>query len=138
MLARTSIFDSAMFEDVSPHPLEWAERMVPAGRPCYRFFRAAFRRSYRFLDARAHAAAFDLLRCTYIAGREDPGIPSDASQELAQRSGGRLHLIPGAGHLEAIKVARREVIALALSTFAGDRDRLASHRDLPIQAVHSA
>ena len=116
-LAGRSGFAGAMFEDVSPHLLEWAWRVAPWGRPFYLLFRTAFRRSYRFLDARRHAADLRVRRAAYVAGGADFGIPTEASRELAGAQGRDLLLVPGAGHLEAIKRARERVIELALETF---------------------
>lgn len=117
-LAATDRFSGAMFEDVSPHLLEWAWRTAPWGRPLYLFFQATFRRAYRFLDARNHAPALRLARLTYVAGGADVGIPVDSSRELADRSGSQVRIVPEAGHLEAIKRARSIVLDLALSTFS--------------------
>lgn len=117
LAGRTGV-SGAMFEDVSPHLLEWAWRVAPLGRPFYLFFRTAFRRSYRFLDARLHAAVLQVRRAAYVAGDTDLGIPAAASRELAAVQGRDLLLVPGAGHLEAIKRARERVIELALETFA--------------------
>lgn len=118
LLAAEARFAGAMFEDVSPHLLEWAWRLAPRGRPCYLLFRMLFRRGYRFLDARRQAAASRAARTAYAAGGADPGIPAADSVELARRAGGELVLVPGAGHLEAIKRAGPAVLDLALATFA--------------------
>jgi pimeloyl-ACP methyl ester carboxylesterase len=118
LLARTTRFSGACFEDVSPHLMEWAWRSAPRGRPFYLLFRALFRRSYRFLDARAQAGASRAVTTAYVAGDRDPGIPPEDSRELAGRAGAELLLVPGAGHLEAIKRAREATLELVLATFA--------------------
>lgn len=116
-LARESRFSGSFFEDVSPHLLEWAWRVAPWGRPAYLAFRWLFRRGYRFLDARRHAAALGVA-AAYLNGGADRGIPVSASRSLAGRSRSTLHLVPQAGHLEAIKIAPQTVADLALATFA--------------------
>jgi len=127
LLAATGRFSGAMFEDVSPHLLEWAWRTAPWGRPLYLFFRTAFRRAYRFLDARHHAPALRLARATYVAGGADEGIPLNASRALADLSRSRLEVVDGARHLESIKLARSRVLELALSTFC-EAERLHATR----------
>jgi hypothetical protein len=117
VLALDSRFTAAMFEDVSPHLIEWAWRVSPAGRPCYIFFRRVFRRAYGFLDARRHAAQLLVEKASYVAGARDPGIPVAASEELAARGRHRLLIVPHAAHLQAIKKARAQVLDLALETF---------------------
>jgi pimeloyl-ACP methyl ester carboxylesterase len=118
VLARTNDVAGAFFEDVSPHLFEWSWRVAPLQRPFYLFYRYALRSSYRFLDMRRHAEAFSLRAVTYVGGAKDPGIHPDDTRELAARAGGRHHIVDGAGHLDSIKLARREVLALALETFA--------------------
>lgn len=118
VLSRSSDVAGAMFEDVSPHLFEWSWRMAPWGRPAYLFFRHALARSYRFLDARAHAGAMDLAAAAYVSGDRDPGVSPQDTQSLAASAGGRWRIVPGAGHLESIKVANEEVLKLALDTFA--------------------
>ena len=117
VLARTSEVRSAMFEDVSPHLFEWSWRMAPLFRPCYAFFRLAFPTSYRYLDARRHAAAFRLGAVAYVSGEKDRGVLPSDTRALAEAAGGAARIVPGAGHLAAIKVATEEVLALALETF---------------------
>lgn len=107
----------AMFEDVSPHLLEWTWRMAPWGRPLYLFFRHAFADSYRYMDARRHAAALPLAAVSYVSGARDRGVRPEDTHALADAAGGRCLIIPGADHLAAIKVANREVLDLALDTF---------------------
>ena len=116
-LARSREVSGAVFEDVSPHLLEWSWRMAPLGRPGYLFFRHVFRRAYRFLNARRHAAALRLGAVTYISGEKDPGIFPEETRELASLARGRHRIIPAAGHLSAIKLATDEVHALAVQTF---------------------
>jgi hypothetical protein len=106
-----------MFEDVSPHLFEWSWRVAPLGRPAYLFFRACFRSAYRFLDARRHAGAMRLAAVTYVSGERDTGVRPEDTRTLAEAAGGQWRIVPGAGHLGAIKVAGAEVLALALDTF---------------------
>ncbi|MES1210794.1 MAG: hypothetical protein ABUL63_00540, partial [Acidobacteriota bacterium] len=86
-------------------------------RPGYLLLRTAFSRSYRFLDARSHAGALGLGAVTYISGERDPGVLPHETEELARLAGGRCHIVPGADHLGAVKIATAEVLALALETF---------------------
>lgn len=108
----------AMFEEVSPHLIEWGGRMMPAARPLHLVFRTLFSRSDRFLDLRRHAPALGARRVAYVSGDEDPGVPPADTHELAELAGATARIIPDADHLEAIKVAPDEVIGLALETFA--------------------
>lgn len=107
----------AMFEDVSPHLLQWSWRMAPLGRPFYLFFRHVLRRAYRYLDIRRHAPAMGLGAVSYVSGGKDRGILPEETRELAALTGGQALIVPGAGHLESIKLANAEVIALGLDTF---------------------
>jgi len=116
VLARTREVAGAVFEDVSPHLLEWSWRLAPWGRPCYAFFRFVLRQAYRFLDMRRHAAAMDLAHVLYVSGSEDRGVRPDDTAELARLAGGDFLVIDGAGHLGAIKVANDEVLDWALDT----------------------
>ncbi|HSG39402.1 MAG TPA: alpha/beta hydrolase, partial [Thermoanaerobaculia bacterium] len=116
-LARTAFVSGAMFEDVSPHLLEWSWRTAPLGRPFYLFYRYALRRAYRFLDARSQAPAMSVKAATYVSGEKDPGVRPEDTRALSKAAGARSLIVPGAGHLAAIKVAQEEVIALALDTF---------------------
>ncbi|MGD2116548.1 MAG: hypothetical protein PVG07_15955, partial [Acidobacteriota bacterium] len=107
----------AVFEDVSPHLIEWGGRMMPAARPLHLVFRTAFFRSDRYLDLRRHAPELRARRVAYASGELDPGVPPEDTRELAGLAGGTVRVVPGAGHLEAIKLARDEILALALDTF---------------------
>lgn len=118
VLARTRFVSGAMFEDVSPHLLEWSWRTAPLGRPFYLFYRHILRQAYRFLDARSHARAMAVKAVTYVSGEEDRGVHPEDTRALAEAAGGQSHVVPGAGHLAAIKVAQEEIIALALDTFS--------------------
>lgn len=109
----------AMFEDVSPHLIEWGGRMMPAARPLHLIFRTLFSRSNRYLDLRRHAPALRADRVSYVSGELDPGVPPDDTRELGGLAGGTVRIVPGAGHLEAIKQARDQVLDLALRTFEG-------------------
>jgi pimeloyl-ACP methyl ester carboxylesterase len=113
---QTGIF-GAVFEDVSPHLIEWSWRMAPWGRPAFLFYRKVLRTAYRFLDIRRHAPAMSLAAVSYVSGAQDPGVRPEDTQALATAAGGRALIVPRADHLGSIKVANDEVIALALETF---------------------
>lgn len=117
-LSRRNGVLGAMFEDVSPHLIEWGGRLMPAARPGHFVFRNLFSRSYRYFDLRGHAPRLQVARTGYVSGADDPGVHPPDTHELAERAGGTARIIPGAGHLEAIKIAQDEVIGLALETFA--------------------
>jgi hypothetical protein len=106
-----------MFEDVSPHLIEWGGRMMPAARPLHLIFRTAFSRSDRYLDLRRHAPELRANRVAYASGELDPGVPPDDTRELAELAGATARIVPDAGHLESIKLAGSEIIDLALETF---------------------
>ncbi len=54
----------------------------------------------------------------YVSGKRDPGVRPRDTRELASLAGGEVRIVPGAGHLESIKLATDEVVGLALETFA--------------------
>ena len=114
-LNRVRDVSGAMFEDVSPHLLEWSWRVAPWGRPFYFFFRHAFPTSCRYMDARRHAP--NVRAASYVSGAQDRGVRPEDTQALASLSGARTLIVPGADHLGAIKVATREILDLALETF---------------------
>jgi pimeloyl-ACP methyl ester carboxylesterase len=116
-LSRTDLVTGAMFEDVSPHLFEWSWRMAPLGRPGYVLFRAVLPSAHRYLDIRRHAGSMSLGAVTYISGERDQGVRPQDTRALAELAGGRSHVVAGAEHLGAIKVAGDEVIGLALDTF---------------------
>jgi pimeloyl-ACP methyl ester carboxylesterase len=118
VLSSTGLVAGALFEDVSPHLLEWGWRTAPWGRPGYLFFRTAFRRSYRFLDLRRHGPALGAAAVAYVAGERDRGIPAADTRALAAAAGAECLIVAGAGHLGSIKVAGERIVALALATFA--------------------
>ena len=131
VLARTDGVAGAFFEDVAPHLIEWSWRVAPLGRPFYLFFRHVLRSSYHYLDMRRHAEAFSLKAVTYVGGAKDPGVRPADTRELATRARGRCHIVERAKHLEAIKMANREVIELALETFARAEGSFARRRSSP-------
>jgi pimeloyl-ACP methyl ester carboxylesterase len=116
-LSRTDVVAGAMFEDVSPHLFEWSWREAPLGRPGYLLFRCFLRAAYRFLNLRPHAASMSLGAVAYVSGERDRGVRPKDTRELAALAGGRGHIVPGAGHLAAIKIATEELTDLALDTF---------------------
>lgn len=117
VLSRSKGVLGAMFEDVSPHLLEWSWRVAPWGRPFYLFFRNAFRDSFRYLDLRRHAHALGVKAAAYVSGERDRGVRPEDTKTLAAAAGARFRIVPGADHLGAIKAANAEVIDLALATF---------------------
>ena len=116
-LSRTNVVTGAMFEDVSPHLFEWSWREMPLYRPGYFVFRTCFATAYRYLDIRHHAGAMTLGAVTYVSGERDRGVQPEDTRTLANLAGGRYHIVAEAGHLNAIKMAKEEVISLALDTF---------------------
>jgi pimeloyl-ACP methyl ester carboxylesterase len=117
VLARTRGVTGAVFEDVSPHLIEWSWRMEPWKRPGFLLLRSVFSTSYRHLDARRHAPFLGLAAVAYVSGEQDPGVLPRETEELARLAGGRALIVPGAGHLGAIKFAQAAVLKLALETF---------------------
>ncbi len=118
VLARRDDVRAAMFEDVSPHLFEWSLRVTPRGAPFFRFFRAAFPASYRFLDMRRHAPFMRVRRAAYVSGALDHGVRPDDTRALARLARADVLVVDDAAHLGAIKREPRRVIALALATFA--------------------
>jgi pimeloyl-ACP methyl ester carboxylesterase len=125
VLSRRNGVGGAMFEDVSPHLLEWSWRMLPRKRPGYLLVRCLFPRFYRFLDLRGHAPALRVAKASYVGGSEDTGVRPEETRELSALAGAECLIVPRARHLGAIKVAPAAVAELALATFAqaegGDR-----------------
>lgn len=117
VLSRTRSVAGAFFEDVSPHLFEWSWRMAPLGRPGYVLYRAILPCAHRFLDIRRHIGAMSLGAVTYVSGERDQGVRPQDTRALAELAGGRSHVVAGAEHLGAIKIAADEVIGLALDTF---------------------
>lgn len=107
----------AFFEEVSPNLLEWSCHVNPWIRPGVFLFRALFPATARFLDLPRHAPWLAARRVAYLSGGSDRGVRPEDTRELARRAGGQAHLVPGARHLEAIKIATAEVIRRALETF---------------------
>ncbi len=116
LMSRHRPFRAAVFEDVSPHLIEWSWRRAPFGRPFYLIFRAFLRRAYAFLDLRRHAKHLGVRAAAYVGGGSDPGIPAADPRRLADLAGAELLLVPSAGHLASIKLANPEVLALGLAT----------------------
>lgn len=108
----------AMFEDVSPHLLEWADRAAPAARLAHAAFRRLFPRADAFLDLRRHAPWLGAVQVAYVSGERDEGVPPADTRELASLAGAAARIVPDAGHLDAIKRSPQTVIATALETFA--------------------
>jgi len=116
LLSRRDGVSGAVFEDVACHLVRWARRMAPRGLPGYLVFQYGFRRAYRYLDLRHHAPRLRLRAAAYVGGARDRGARAEETRELARRAGAELLLVPGAGHLEAIKRAGDAVVGLALAT----------------------
>lgn len=117
VLSRRDGVAGAMFEDVSPHLFEWSWRMAPGMRPFFHIFQRAFPASYRFLDIRLHAPSLKVSAASYVSGERDRGVLPEDTRVLAEAVDGRCRIVPGAGHLGAIKAAQEEVVGLALDTF---------------------
>lgn len=117
LLSRCNGLGGAVFEHVSPHPLEYSSRVAPRWRPMYRLFRLLVPEAYRYLDLRRHAPWLTTRRVAYIGGGRDLSVPAEDTRELARLAGGECLVIPEAGHLGAIRIAPEEVIATALATF---------------------
>lgn len=123
VLSRQRSVSGAVFEDVSPHLLEWSSRTYPHWRLAFGTFRRLFPASYRYLDLRRHAPLLEVRRAAYVGGARDPGIPAAETRELAELAGARCLLVAEAGHLEAIKRAPRDVLALALATLEAAEEK---------------
>jgi pimeloyl-ACP methyl ester carboxylesterase len=138
VLSRTDGIAGAFFEDVAPHLIEWSWRLAPLGRPFYLFFRHVLRSSYRYLDMRRHAEAFTLRAVTYVGGAKDKGVLPADTRDLATHARGRCHIVDRARHLDAIKLANQEVLALALETFARAEEglRTSQTRSRPVFESH--
>jgi alpha/beta hydrolase family protein len=132
VLARTSAVSGAMFEDVSPHLLEWSWRTAPLLRPAFLFYRYVLRTAYRYLDVRRHARAMSLQAVTYVSGALDRGVRPEDTQRLAEAAGGRYRVIPGADHLGSIKVDGSEVLFLAIETFMQAEKRFPEASDVAL------
>ncbi|HEX2164130.1 MAG TPA: hypothetical protein VHM02_09295 [Thermoanaerobaculia bacterium] len=124
VLARRDGVAGAFFEDVSPHLFEWSARVRPVFRPMFLLFRLLFPAVHAFYDMRRHAGAFRVARSAHVSGALDPGVRPEDTRELAERAGGRWLVVPGARHLEAIKAAPEQVIALGLETIGAVQARL--------------
>ena len=124
LLARRDGITGAMFEDVTPHLLEWSWNAQPAGRLAYLGYRTFLRAGYRFLDLRRHAPFLRVRAVAHAVGGRDPGIPLADARALAAAAKSDLLVIPDAGHLDAIRQAPEAVIALALRTFESAAARL--------------
>ena len=131
VLSRTQGVSGAFFEDVSPHLFEWSWRMAPLGRPGYVLFRALLAPAHHYLDIRRHAGSMSLGAVTYVSGERDKGVRPQDTRSLAELAGGRSHVVAGAEHLGAIKVAGDEVIGLALDTFQRAEEHEAAVRTEP-------
>lgn len=115
-LARRRDIAAAVFEDVTPHLWEWAAMHRPAMRYVNAAGRPFFRAAERYLDLRNHAPHLGVRAALYVYGARDPAIPEENARDLAKRAGAECFVVREAGHLEAIKVANREVLDRALAT----------------------
>jgi pimeloyl-ACP methyl ester carboxylesterase len=118
VLSRASVVRGAFFEDVSAHLIRWSWRKAPWGLPGYLFFQYRWPTVYRFLDIARHAPGLRVRAAAYAGGGRDWGVLADETRDLARLAGAECLIVPGADHLEAIKIAEEDVIALALRTFA--------------------
>lgn len=119
VLGRGNGVAAAFFEDVSPHLFEWSALNRPHFRPMFFLFRVLYPSVHRFLDMRRHAERFRVRRAAYVSGAADRGVPAEDARELAACAGGDHLVVPGARHLEAIKLAPEAVVELALATLDG-------------------
>jgi pimeloyl-ACP methyl ester carboxylesterase len=117
-LARGTAVQGALFEDVSPHLIEWSGHTNPLLRPCNTLFRSLLPRPHAYLDLRRHAPFLAVRAAAYAGGERDRGIPAADTRRLAELAGAELRLVPGAGHLAAIKEDGEGIVALGLRTFA--------------------
>lgn len=118
VLSRRSGVTAAVFEDVSHHLLQWSWRTAPLGRPFYVLFRVLLRRAYRYLDLRRHAPCLRVERAAYVSGALDRGVRPEDTRTLARLAGAPCLVVPGAGHLQAIKQDNEAVLSLALATLS--------------------
>jgi pimeloyl-ACP methyl ester carboxylesterase len=128
VLSRTGLVAGAIFEDVAAHLIEWSWRVAPWGRPAYLFFEHALRPAWRYLDMRQHAAALNVRAVAYVSGEKDRGVRPSDTCELARRANALCRIVDGARHLESIKLANEEILALALDTFRRAEDELPPRR----------
>lgn len=117
LLSRRTGLDGAFFEDVSAHLIRWSWRKAPWGFPGYLYFRHGLPDAYRYLDLRRHAPFLRVRSTAYVSGARDRGVRPAETRELARLAGAEHLIVDGADHLEAIKVAEDDVVALALRTF---------------------
>jgi pimeloyl-ACP methyl ester carboxylesterase len=108
---------AAFFEDVAAHLFEWSWRERPLWRPAFVVFRTVFPDFYSWLDIRRHAPHLGVRAAAYVSGELDPGVTPEDTRTLAGAAGARHRILPGIGHLEAIKREPNQVIGLALDTF---------------------
>ena len=74
----------ALFEDVSPHLLEYSARTAPRWRLAYATFRRFIPRAHRFLDLRRHASRLRAAAVGYVGGEADDSVPQAETRELAR------------------------------------------------------
>jgi pimeloyl-ACP methyl ester carboxylesterase len=116
VLARDPGVVGAMFEDVSPHLLEWSQHTTPRSRPLLHVFRLALPRAARFLDLRLHAPRLRGRATAYVSGALDVGVPASDTQTMAALAGAEVLVVKDAGHLGAIKREPQCVIEMGLCT----------------------
>jgi pimeloyl-ACP methyl ester carboxylesterase len=107
----------ALFEDVSPHLLEYSALTAPRWRFAYAVFRRLVPRAHRFLDLRRHAPRLKVATVGYVGGDADGSVPEAETRGLARLAGGECLIVPGAPHLGASRLARDTVLAFALGIF---------------------
>lgn len=116
-LSRGVRVTGAVFEDVSPHLLEWSWRVAPLGRPFYLFFRTVFRDAYRFFDGRLHAPHLRVERALYVSGSKDRGVRPADTKALAERADAPYRIVEGADHLKAMQADREGVLEEVFGAF---------------------
>lgn len=113
-IGRVPAVAAAIFEDVSPHLLEWSWRTSPWGRPFYAVFRLCLPTAWRYLDLRRHVAGLAPRPTLFVGGELDQGVRPDETRDLAARAGGTSVIVPEAPHLGSIKIAPRRVLGAVL------------------------
>lgn len=108
----------AMFEDVSPHLIEWSWHTAPLLRPFFLAYPRLLPGAHAYLDLRRHAPFLKARAAAYAGGGRDRGIPAADTRRLAELARAELRLVPGAGHLAAIKEDQEGIVSLGLRTLA--------------------
>lgn len=118
LLSRRDGVLGACFEDVTSNMWWYGTRGRPLRRLGIALTAPFIRSAMRWMDVpTVHAPHLSVKAVSYVAGEKDVGVPLDEARRLAAAARGRLHVVPGAIHLESIKRDPGGVIACALATF---------------------